>query len=70
MTTLKNKIDSGTFFRRTALVIAPLLFAGDLICKFTLDKTTYIALVQNGLLIVYATAFFIALFETVIKPRR
>ena len=64
-----KKTDSGTFFRRAILIVAPLLFASDLICKFTLDKATYIALVENNCLIIYSVAFFLALFDTVVKPR-
>ena len=67
---MKTKIDSRTFLRRAVLVAAPLLFATDLICKFTLDKETYIALVQNDLLIIYAAFFLSALYATVVKPSR
>ena len=65
-----KKIESRTFFKLAILVLSALGFASVLLGKLFFDKADYISFVENNLLIIYSAAFFIALYELVVKPSR
>lgn len=65
-----KKIESSTFFKLAILVASVLGFTALVLCKLLLDKADYVSFIEQNLTVIYFAAFFIAIFELVVKPRR